>query len=89
MLQSKVSNTPKAEWICDFEATHDGHSAIMHEGELAIRCWVLLATQILNEDSSIQYSGEYMELQKAFYIIGKHQQACTDRMKVERLCTGF
>ena len=29
VLQSKVSNTPKAEWIRDFKATHDGHDAIM------------------------------------------------------------
>ena len=98
-LQLKVSNTPKAEWICDFEATYNGHGAIMklhevHKGEVAIRHQVT----ILNEDSSIQYHGEYtdlnfhaytIQLQKAFYIMGKHQQAYTDFLKVARLCAGF
>lgn len=41
-LQSKVANTPEAEWIREFEATHVGRGAILklrevHEGETAMR----------------------------------------------------
>eukprot|EP00804_Cyclotella_cryptica_P008563 CCRYP_007554-RA/>CCRYP_007554-RA protein AED:0.64 eAED:0.79 QI:0/-1/0/1/-1/1/1/0/318 len=64
-LQSKVSNTPDAVWLCAFESKHDGRGAIMklsevHEGEDAISRCVTVATHVLAE-TGVSYRGEYQD----------------------------